>query len=99
MDINMPKLNGIETTKFITDNYPKTKVIAFTLHNESYIAKEMLEAGVKGYLLKNTDITEITKAILTVNNGGIYICKEVEPIIRNNKTLKKLFNKNKPRKK
>lgn len=98
MDINMPELNGIEATKYITKNYPNTKIIAFTMHNESYIAKEMLESGVKGYLLKNTDINELTEAILTVHDGNFYFCKEVEPIIRSNKTLKKLLDKKNPRK-
>ena len=54
MDVNMPRMNGIETTRNIIEKFPDVKIIALSLLSESQHIKEMTEAGAKGYLLKNT---------------------------------------------
>ena len=73
-DIEMPVVNGIEATKDITDKFPQIKVIALTMFGDEHLIVDMLEAGAKGYLLKNTKKAELTEAIKIVHEGGIYFC-------------------------
>ncbi|GGB14175.1 DNA-binding response regulator [Puia dinghuensis] len=74
-DIKMPKLDGIAAAKIILERYPLTKIIALSMFEEEDLIVEMLEAGAKGYLLKNADKREILDAIFTVNEGNIFYCK------------------------
>jgi DNA-binding NarL/FixJ family response regulator len=83
MDINMPILNGIEATKFITAHFIETKVIAITMNDEKSSIMDMMDAGANGYVLKSEDKEEIIKAINTVMNGDDYYSKNVENSIIN----------------
>jgi len=83
MDINMPILNGIEATKFITAHFNETKVIAITMNDEKSSIMDMMDAGANGYVLKSEDKEEIIKAINTVMNGDDYYSKSVENSIIN----------------
>src|ERR1700760_3201506 len=74
-DIKMPRLDGISAAKRILQRYPETKIIALSMFEEEDLIVEMLEAGAKGYLLKNADKKEILEAIMTVNEGNIFYCK------------------------
>src|ERR1700760_4027289 len=74
-DIKMPRLDGIGAAKRILQRYPETKIIALSMFEEEDLIVEMLEAGAKGYLLKNADKTEILDAINTVYEGNIFYCK------------------------
>jgi len=78
MDINMPKLNGIDTTKEVTKLYPNTKVIALTMHDSSGFIEQMLKAGAKGYLLKNCGQEELLTAISQVSEGQTYVGKDTQ---------------------
>ena len=69
MDIEMPTQNGIECTKIIRDRFPEIKVMVFSgYENNSYITKS-LEAGAKGYFLKNTSQEEIVLGLKNVHKG------------------------------
>ncbi len=83
MDINMPVLNGIEATKFITTHFNDTKVIAITMNDEKSSIMDMMDAGSNGYVLKSDDKDDIIKAINTVFNGDDYYSKNVENSIIN----------------
>ena len=83
MDINMPILNGIEATKFITDHFNDTKVIAISMNDERSSIMDMMDAGANGYVLKSEDKEEIIKAINSVMNGDDYYSKNVESSIIN----------------
>ncbi len=72
MDIEMPIMNGIEASRIIKTKYPMVKIIMLTMHNEYDLIKPAMDIGVEGYLLKNTDPTELTKAIEMVMSGGAY---------------------------
>lgn len=81
MDINMPKMNGIEATRIVVEAYPDVKVIALTMHNEdSYISK-ILKAGASGYVLKNTGREGLVNAIFKVHTEGNYFTEEVASIM------------------
>ncbi len=74
-DIKMPRLDGISAAKILLQRYPKLKIIALSMFEEEDLIVEMLEAGARGYLLKNADKKEIMEAIMTVNEGNIFYCK------------------------
>jgi len=74
-DIKMPRLDGISGAKILLQRYPQLKIIALSMFEEEALIVEMLEAGAKGYLLKNADKKEILEAIITVNEGNIFYCK------------------------
>jgi DNA-binding NarL/FixJ family response regulator len=77
MDIEMPEMDGFETTELTCGKYPDLKVIALTMFGEEQYYLKMIEAGAKGFLLKNSDIEEVIKAIKTVFDGGTYFSQEI----------------------
>lgn len=74
VDIKMPVLDGVDACKAIKKNFPDVQVIALSMFNEDSLIVDMLEAGAKGYLLKNTNKTELLTAVRTVYNGSTYYC-------------------------
>lgn len=77
MDIDMPVLNGIEATKQIKAQYPQIKIIILSMHHESGLIKTMMNAGANGYLLKNSDQSELLQAIRKVNSGQQFFSSDV----------------------
>jgi DNA-binding NarL/FixJ family response regulator len=77
MDIDMPVLDGIEATKEALVKYPNLKVITLSMFGEEEYYYKMIEAGVKGFLLKNSDINEVKNALITVWQGGKYFSQEL----------------------
>lgn len=78
MDYQMPKLNGAEATKVIVDYKPELPVLALSNYNEPEYVKNMLEAGAKGYMIKNIGNDELIKAVIIVLNGGSYFSNEID---------------------
>src|SRR5688572_22286781 len=77
MDINMPEMNGLEATQYIKQHFPHIKVLILSmLEQEKYVA-DALKAGASGYLLKNTDQSELKHAIQTIAKGDQYISTQV----------------------
>ncbi len=74
-DIKMPHLDGIKATRALLQKNPHLKIIALSMFDEENLIVEMLEAGAKGYLLKNADKKEILDAINTVYKDNIYYCR------------------------
>lgn len=77
MDIEMPLLNGADATLLITTRYPDIKVIALSSYDEKSIIKKMLNAGAKGYILKNINKEILMEAIDTVAKGKTYFSSEI----------------------
>jgi DNA-binding NarL/FixJ family response regulator len=75
MDIKMPLLDGIEATRILSGRQPETGIIALTLYDDDNLIVDMLEAGAKGYLVKNAAKQEIIDAIHTVYESGNYYCR------------------------
>jgi DNA-binding NarL/FixJ family response regulator len=74
-DIKMPRMDGIAAAKQLLGKHPGLKIIALSMFEEEDLIVEMLEAGARGYLLKNADKKEILDAIVTVDEGNIFYCK------------------------
>lgn len=77
VDVKMPKCNGIEATKKIKAEYPHIGIVAISSFDEEYLIMDMLNAGAKGYLLKNASREEITNAILAVYRDETYYGRDV----------------------
>lgn len=82
-DVSMPLMSGIELTRLVKQKFPQIKIIAISMHGEGVIVKEMVDAGISGYILKNTGRTELLEALDRVNGGGTYFGEEVTKEILN----------------
>ncbi|WP_272149428.1 response regulator [Tenacibaculum aiptasiae] len=71
-DIRMPRMDGIKATNLIKQKFPHIKVLALTMFDQPEAIKQMLDAGASGYLLKNSGIKMLSKAIVTVANGETF---------------------------
>ena len=97
-DIKMPRMDGIQATKLLINANPDQKIIAFSMFEEENLIIEMLEAGAKGYLLKNADKREIIEAIEQVYEGNSFYCRHTSSklakmIVRSNFNLNKKTEK------
>jgi DNA-binding NarL/FixJ family response regulator len=77
MDINMPKLDGLEATRLITQKYPDTSVVILTMHNSLVYIESLTEAGASGYILKDTGKQELLMAIRSAASGGKFFSQNV----------------------
>ncbi|MEA1874673.1 MAG: response regulator transcription factor [Bacteroidota bacterium] len=77
MDINMPKMDGIETTEILNKKHPEIKVIALSMESDYYVIQKMLKAGAVGYVLKTAGAADILEAIEKVYTGNNFFSKEV----------------------
>lgn len=75
-DIKMPIMDGIEATKQLTGEFPAIGIIALSMFDEENLIVDMLEAGAKGYLLKNAHKEEIVSAVKSVYQGQSYYCRD-----------------------
>lgn len=71
-DIRMPRMDGIEATKIIKKKFPYIKVLAMTMFDQPDAIKQMLDAGATGYILKNSGIKMLSKAINAVANNETF---------------------------
>jgi len=77
IDINMPVMDGIEATQLATEKYSDLKIIALSMFGEEDYYYKMINAGVKGFLLKNSEINEVVEAIKQVMQGGSFFSQEL----------------------
>ena len=77
MDVTMPKLNGMDATRQITQLFPKVKVIGLSGHTDNSFIIRMLKAGASAYVLKHCLFDELLEALQVVSQGGRYLSPEV----------------------
>lgn len=82
MDISMPELNGIEATRQIRAENPKTRIIALSMHTDRRYVVGMIKAGVSGYLYKDCALQELADAIDVVYHGDTYLSPKIADTIR-----------------
>ncbi|MCL9804981.1 response regulator transcription factor [Flavobacterium amniphilum] len=88
MDVNMPIMNGIETTKWLTENHPEVYVLALTVEEDESTILKMIRAGAKGYLLKDVDKKTLEFALLKTIETGFYHSNIVVDVLVNSVTGK-----------
>ena len=79
MDVGLPRLGGIEATRRIVKGNPDMKVIMLTIHDEPQYVFKSLEAGAKGYLVKEAPLEELMTAIHAVLRGETYLSSNFPP--------------------
>jgi signal transduction histidine kinase len=81
MDVRMPEMDGIQTTRRLKQLHPGIGVVALSGHEDQDIVREMLVAGASGYVLKDSDGDEILNAVLHAAVGGGVLSPEVTPSV------------------
>jgi DNA-binding NarL/FixJ family response regulator len=77
MDVKMPVMNGIESTRYALEKKPSLKIIGLSMFGEEEYLESMIESGVEGFLLKKADLKEIEKAINLIAAGKNYFSEEL----------------------
>lgn len=77
LDIDMPRMGGTEAAARALGIHPSLKIITLSMHGDEHYYFSMVSAGVKGFLLKSSEISEVAAAIDTVARGGTYFSQEL----------------------
>lgn len=88
MDINMPLMDGIQASRKLSKKHPSVKILGLSMYNDRDYISDILKAGARGYVLKNTGKESLLNAIATLQSGSTYLSEEVS------KTLLSSFMKN-----
>lgn len=83
LDINMPVMNGIEVLKKMKKNQSTVKVLILTVHNELEYLMNAVDIGVEGYIMKDSESSELKKAIRAVRDGENYMQSSLIPALNN----------------
>lgn len=88
LDIEMPKMNGIETAEKVLELYPEAKIIVLSMYGDEEYYYKMINIGAKGFLLKNSNINDVESAIVCICKGGNYFSAEL--LLNTIKNIKKI---------
>jgi DNA-binding NarL/FixJ family response regulator len=69
LDVEMPRMNGVEATRAIVAECPATRVVILTAYEDDRLILELIQAGATGYLVKDTHVDEVVKAIRVAHDG------------------------------
>ncbi|WP_118972642.1 response regulator transcription factor [Taibaiella koreensis] len=93
MDINMPLMDGYEATRWLHTHQPKVKVIALSMYDGEECIIRMLRSGARGYLLKDAEPAELTRAIQETHQNGFYytpmVTRHIASLINDTESDKK----------
>src|SRR6185295_12960616 len=81
MDVSMPELNGIEATRRLLENSPRSRVLALSMHKDSVYVREILRAGARGYLLKDSADNDLISAVRAIAKGDGYLSPAVSEAV------------------
>ncbi len=81
MDVAMPELNGIEATRRMAEHAPHARVLALSMHKDSVYVREILRAGARGYLLKDSVAADLVSAVRAVAAGEGYLSPAVSDAV------------------
>ena len=81
MDVAMPELNGIEATRRLAASVPHTRVLALSMHKDSTYVREILRAGARGYLLKDSFDADLLAAVRAIAKGDGYLSPSVSEAV------------------
>jgi len=81
MDVAMPELNGIEATRRLSTSAPRTRILALSMHKDSVYVREILKAGARGYLLKDSIDSDLVNAVRAVARGDGYLSPAVSDAV------------------
>jgi two-component system nitrate/nitrite response regulator NarL len=76
-DYTLPGMTGLELSAIIKEKYPSVKRVILSMHDEGHLVKQVMKAGVDGYLLKSIQQAELKSALRQIMNGMPYISPEI----------------------
>jgi DNA-binding NarL/FixJ family response regulator len=82
LDLEMPELNGIETTRYIKEALPKVEVLIFTMHDTDEMILGAFEAGARAFVLKSNDELELVEAIKSVSRHEPFVTTAASETVR-----------------
>jgi len=85
LDLNLPDGNGIAFCSEVRTKYPNIKILILTTHNEYSVAKQVMDNGALGYILKNALSEEVITGIETVMKGELFLCDEIDILMKKRK--------------
>jgi len=86
MDINMPQINGIEASRILLQENPDLRILVVSMYGDEQYYNSVIENGVKGFILKDAENTELRAAVNAILNGKTYFSQELLlKLIRNRK--------------
>jgi two-component system, NarL family, nitrate/nitrite response regulator NarL len=83
-DFNMPGMDGLSLVNTVQRIFPDVKTIVLSMHDETHLVKEILRAGINGYVLKKDTHRELLKAIREVQAGNVYLSNDINKILITN---------------
>lgn len=91
MDINMPLINGIEASRILLQENPDLKILVVSMYSDEQYYNSVIENGVKGFILKDADNSELRSAVKTILNGKTYFSQELLlKLIRNHQSISQI---------
>jgi DNA-binding NarL/FixJ family response regulator len=78
LDLEMPEMDGIATSRFMLSKHPEVKILIVSMYGEESLVEKLVSEGVHGYLLKNSEPDEVRIALQTLIRGENYYSKEVQ---------------------
>ena len=91
LDISMPEKDGLEVARFLLSEEPGTRIVILTMYKEEEFFEAAMDAGVKGYLLKDNAVSDLLACISAVSDGHYYVSSLLSDLlIKREKSIKKL---------
>ncbi|MCW5914164.1 MAG: response regulator transcription factor [Chitinophagaceae bacterium] len=94
LDLRMPEMDGIETTKYLNKHYPQIRILILTMFEDERFVGHLMDSGANGYLLKSTDPSEIVQAFADVMENGFYLNNFVNRVLIKKNYAKQKFSPN-----
>ena len=80
-DLNMPGIDGLEFIKTIRNDFPPTKIIVLSLHDEPHFIRNIMKLRVQGYILKNDASSELVEAVERVLDGKTFFSSKINQVL------------------
>lgn len=78
LDLEMPEMDGIATSRYLISKFPEVKILIVSMYGEESLVEKLLEEGVHGYLLKSAEPSELRQALQQLKNGNNYYSHEIK---------------------
>ena len=88
LDVHLPDKSGVQIAKELAGNGPAVKILVLSAENDAKAINALMEAGINGFISKNSSITEVMTAIDYIMDGAEYFGKDISKVIRDIKTAR-----------
>lgn len=77
LDLDLPDMEGIDVTENLVGTDPEIRILILTMYKSEDVAASVLKSGARGYLVKSSELEELTKAIRTIHEGRPYVAESI----------------------